>query len=231
MGKQPVFESLRNLELGYSFQQSNFSAKANFYYMNYKNQLVLTGEINDVGAPIMVNVDKSYRTGIELQTGLRIVNNLAWNTNATISRNKINNFTEFVDNWDTWGQETFELGKTDLAFSPNFTANSQLVFSPAEKLNFSFVSSYVGQQFIDNTSNDDRILKAYFIHNLKADYSFTSKFFKEITLHLLVNNLFNKMYESNAWVYSYILGGERYKMDGYYPQAGTHFMLGVDFKF
>ena len=230
-GKQPVFETLHDWELGYSFQQSNFSANANIYYMNYKNQLVLTGEINDVGAPIMVNVDKSYRAGIELQSGLKITNTLAWNTNATISQNKINNFTEFVDNWDTWGQETFELGKTDLAFSPDFIANSQLVFSPAEKLNFSFVSSYVGQQFIDNTSNDDRILSAYFVHNLKADYSFTSKLFREITLHVLVNNLFNKMYESNAWVYSYILGDERYKMDGYYPQAGTHFMMGVDFKF
>jgi iron complex outermembrane recepter protein len=230
-GKQPVHETLRDWELGYNYKSSAFSFSANYYYMSYKNQLVLTGEINDVGAPIMVNVDKSFRTGIELQAGVKITPTLQWNGNTTLSINKVKNFIEYVDNWDTWGQETYELGTTDLAFSPNVIANSRFTFSSVSKLEFSFISSYVGKQFIDNTSNDDRVLNAWFVNNLSAGYSVNTRLFEQITLRLMVNNLFNEKYESNAWVYSYIYEGERYKMDGYFPQAGTHFMFGVDFKF
>jgi iron complex outermembrane receptor protein len=230
-GKQPVHETLHDWELGYSFNSSVISFSANYYFMNYKNQLVLTGEINDVGAPVMVNVDKSYRTGIELQAAVKITRNLQWSGNTTFSMNKVEDFTEYVDNWDTWGQETYELGTTDLAFSPNFTGNSKFTFSPANNLNISFVSSFVGKQYLDNTSNSERILNSYFVNNLKADYNFSTKWFEKITLHMMINNLFNEKYESNAWVYSYISEGERTKMDGYFPQAGTHFMFGVDFKF
>lgn len=227
----PVHETLRDWELGYNYSSSNFSFGANYYYMNYKDQLVLTGQINDVGSPIMVNVDKSFRTGIELQAGVKIAENFQWNGNTTLSINKIKDFTEYVDNWDTWGQESFDLGDTDLAFSPNIVVKSQFVFSPIEDMNFAFVSSYVGEQYIDNTSNEDRVLEAYFVNDFKADYTFKTSLFEEITLHLMVNNLFDHKYETNAWVYSYLSGGERAKIDGYYPQAGTHFMFGVDFKF
>jgi len=227
----PVHETLQDFELGYNYASSRFSLNANFYYMNYKEQLVLTGQINDVGAPIMVNVDQSFRTGLELQAGVQIAKNFQWNGNSTFSINKIKNFTEYIDNWDTWGQEAYDLGDTDLAFSPNIIANSQFIFTPNESLSLAFISNYVGEQYIDNTSNSDRILEAYLVNNIKADYSFATKFFDQITLHLMVNNLFNEKYETNAWVYSYLLGGERYKMDGYYPQAGTHFMFGIDFQF
>lgn len=230
-GKQPVYETLYNWELGYNYKSPAFSFSANYYYMSYKNQLVLTGEINDVGAPVMVNVDKSFRTGIELQTGVKITPALQWNGNTTFSINKVKGFTEYVDNWDTWGQEPFELGTTGLAFSPNVIANSRFTFSPANNLEFSFVSSYVGKQYIDNTSNDDRVLNAWFVNNLNADYSVKTKLFEEIKIRLMINNLFNEKYESNAWVYSYIYEGERAKIDGYFPQAGTHFMFGIDFKF
>ncbi len=227
----PVHETLHDWELGYNYASSNFSFGANYYYMDYKDQLVLTGQINDVGSAIMVNVDKSYRTGLELQGGVKLSKKLQWNVNATFSVNKIKNFTEYVDNWDTWGQEAFELGTTDLAFSPQVIANSQFVFSPLKNMNLAFFSNYVGKQFIDNTASDNRILDAYFVNNIKADYLFNTGLFEEITLHIMANNLFNHTYESNAWVYSYMLGGQRYKMDGYYPQAGIHFMFGVDFKF
>ncbi len=199
--------------------------------MNYKNQLVLTGEINDVGAPIMVNVDKSYRAGIELQGGWKISGSLQWNVNATFSQNKIKNFTEYVDDWDNGEQQAFYLGTTDIAFSPNVIANSLFTFLPAKNLQFSLVSSYVSKQFIDNSSSNNRVLNAYFVNNLQADYNFKTNLFSEITLHLQVNNLLNKMYETNAWVYSYIYEGERFKMDGYFPQAGTNFLFGIDFKF
>jgi iron complex outermembrane receptor protein len=199
--------------------------------MNYKNQLVLTGEINDVGAPVMVNVEKSFRTGIELLAGVKITPKLQWNGNATISSNKIKDFTEYVDNWDTWGQESNFLGTTDLAFSPDFTGNSQLIFKPLETLEIAFISTYVGKQFIDNTSNSGRALDAWFVNNLTAAWSFHTRLFEQITIRGMVNNLFNTQYESNAWVYSYFYEGKRNKMDGYFPQAGTNFMFGVDFKF
>ena len=230
-GKQPVHETLHDWEMGYSYFSSRFSVNANLYYMNYKNQLVLTGQINDVGAPVMVNVDKSYRAGIELQAGWKFSKSLQWNVNATFSRSRINNFTEYVDNWDTWGQEEFKLGATDLSFSPKLTGNSQIVFTPIEKIDISLISSYVGKQFIDNTSSNDRTLDAYFLNNLKLNYSFKTGWFDEITLHVMVNNLLNEQYESNAWVYSYYLGNKRFKQDGYFPQANRNFMIGVDFKF
>ena len=230
-GKQPVHETLRDFEAGYNFKSSAVLFSAGLYYMNYKNQLVLTGEINDVGAPIMVNVDKSYRTGLELAAGVKITPTLRWNGNTTISSNKIEDFTEYVDNWDTWGQESNFLGKTDLAFSPNFTANSQFAFNPVANLEISLISVYAGKQFIDNTANADRALDAWFVNNLTAAWSFKTNLFEQITIRGMVNNLFNEKYESNAWVYSYIYEGTRYKMDGYFPQSGTNFLIGIDFKF
>ncbi len=230
-GKQPVHETLRDWELGYRYKSSAFSFAANYYYMLYKNQLVLTGEINDVGAPVMVNVDKSFRTGVELQAGVKIFSKIQWDGNTTVSVNRIKDFTEYVDNWDTWGQESYYLGTTDLAFSPGFTANSKFTFTPVDHLEIGFISTYVGKQYIDNTSNDDRVLNAWFVNNLNAEYTFYTKLFESITLRAMISNLLNEKYESNAWVYSYIYEGTRYKMDGYFPQAGTNFMFGIDFKF
>lgn len=227
----PVSETLNDFEAGYTYKTSKFLLGANLYYMLYNDQLIQTGEINDVGAAIMVNVDDSYRAGIELTGGLKITNKLNLDANATFSQNKIKNFTEYVDNWDTGGQDAFELGETDLAFAPNVVINSHVSYKPAEALNISLLSNYVGDQYIDNTSSEDRKLDAWFVNNLKVEYSMKGKLFDEVKLHLMVNNLFDAEYESNAWVYSYILGGDRYKMDGYFPQAGTHFLVGVDFRF
>ena len=179
----------------------------------------------------MVNVDRSYRAGIELSGGIIITPWVQWNANATVSTNKIKDFTEYVDNWDTWGQESYYLGTTDLAFAPNFIANSRFRFVLPGDVNLSFISSYVGKQYIDNTSNEDRILNPWFVNNLSADYSFSTGLFDQITIRAMINNLFNEQYESNAWVYSYIYEGNRCKMDGYFPQAGTSFMIGIDFRF
>ena len=229
--KPPVYETLYDTELGYKFKSTNFTGSANFYYMNYNNQLVLTGEINNVGNPIMVNTKNSYRSGLELQAGVKILHNLEWQGNATFSRNKIKNFTEHVDNWDTGEQNSFNLGIVDISFSPDIIAKSSFKFKHLSNFNLYLISSYVGKQFIDNTSSEERMLDAYFVNNLKLDYSFSPGFFDEIVLNMMVNNLFNEKYETNAWVYSYFLGGERYKMDGYFPQAGIHYMFGIDFKF
>ncbi|MCX6237875.1 MAG: TonB-dependent receptor [Bacteroidia bacterium] len=230
-GKQPTFETLNDFELGYTFKSSNMMLGTNLYYMHYNNQLILTGQINNVGSAIMTNVDRSYREGIELMAGIKFLKNFNWNVNATISRNKISDFTEYVEDWDNGGLKTNVIGKTDLAFAPQLTASSVLSFKPSNEFEISFLSNYVGKQYIDNTASNDRKLDAYLVNNLKFDYTLKQKLFKELKFNLLVNNIFNEQYESNAWVYSYFYEGKRNKMDGYFPQAGTNFILSVSVGF
>jgi len=230
-GKQPTFETLNDFELGYKYNTSGFAFGANAYFMSYQNQLILTGEINDVGAPIMTNVDNSYRAGLELMAGMKLTEKLKWDVNVTLSKNKIKDFTDYVDDWDNGGQIATKLGTTDLAFSPEMIANSQLSWIAAKGLNISLQSYSVSKQYIDNTSSNDRKLNGYFLNNLKFTYRVPQKFAKEFNLHLMVNNLFDTKYENNAWVYSYVYGGERFGMDGYFPQAGINFMAGLDIRF
>jgi len=230
-GKQPTFETLNDFELGYKYNTSGFAFGANAYFMSYQNQLILTGEINDVGAPIMTNVDNSYRAGLELMAGMKLTSKLKWDVNVTLSKNKIKDFTDYVDDWDNGGQIATKLGTTDLAFSPEMIANSQLSWIAAKGLNVSLQSYSVSKQYIDNTSSNDRKLNGYLLNNLKFTYRVPQKFAKEFNLHLMVNNLFDTKYENNAWVYSYVYGGERFAMDGYFPQAGINFMAGLDIKF
>ncbi|MBN1927769.1 MAG: TonB-dependent receptor, partial [Prolixibacteraceae bacterium] len=154
-----------------------------------------------------------------------------WDVNATFSQNKIMNFTEYVDNWDTGDQDAFEIGTSNIAFSPNVVAKSFINYEPLKILKLGLISQYVGKQFIDNSSSPDRVLDACFVNNLNISYTVFTKAVKEIEFKLMVNNVFNEEYETNAWVYSYILGGERYKMDGYFPQAGINFLAGVSLRF
>ena len=230
-GKQPTFETLNDFELGYKYNTSRLAFGANAYFMSYQNQLILTGEINDVGAPIMVNVDNSYRAGLELMAGMKLSDKLKWDVNVTFSKNKIKDFTDYVDDWDNGGQIATKLGTTDLAFSPEVIANSQLIWMAAKGLNVSLQSYSVSKQYIDNTSSNDRKLNGYLLNNLKFTYRVSQKFAKEFNLHLMVNNLFDVKYENNAWVYSYVYGGERFAQDGYFPQAGINGMVGLDIKF
>lgn len=226
-GKQPAFETMNDLEMGYTFKSSNLLLGTNLYYMHYNNQLILTGQINNVGSAIMTNVEKSYRTGIELMAGIKFHKNFNWNINATISRNKINDFTEYIEDWDNGELKSNQTGKTDLAFSPELTASSIITFKPSHTLEIGLLSNYVGNQFIDNTASSDRKLDAYFISNLKIDYTIKQNLFSSLKFNLLINNIFNKRYESNAWVYSYYYESKRNKMDGYFPQAGTNFIFSM----
>lgn len=230
-GKQPTFETLNDFELGYKLNTSHFALGVNAYYMLYQNQLIMTGEINDVGAAVMTNVDDSYRAGLELMAGMKLTEKLKWDVNVTLSKNKIKDFTDYVDDWDNGGQIATSLGTTDLAFSPEMIANSQISWMAAKGLNVSVQTYSVSKQYIDNSSSEERKLDGYLLNNMKFTYSISQKIAKELNLHLMINNLFDVEYESNAWVYSYVLGGQRYAMDGYFPQAGIHFMAGIDIKF
>ena len=228
----PTGEILYDYEIGYNFKSLNFAVDANIYYMNYKDQLILTGEINNVGDPIMTNVPESYRAGIELAVSAKILQNLKWDVNATFSRNKIKNFTAYIDNWSPpYKQITEDSGETDLSFSPDIIAGSIISYKPINNLNISFISKYVSRQYIDNTSNKYRSLDPYFVNNLIINYSFKTKFIKEIGFQLMINNIFNEEYETNAWVYRYYNEGKEYMMDGYFPQAGINFLAGINLKF
>jgi iron complex outermembrane recepter protein len=229
--KLPKSEQLMDFELGYKYNEHLFGFEANIFFMDYKDQLVLTGEINDVGAAIMTNVPDSYRAGIELVGGVKIMKNLDWKINAAYSQNKIENFNEFVDDWDEGGQVEKKLGTTDLAFSPEIVAGSYISYKFFKGLDVNLISKYVGKQFIDNTSNDSRSLDPYFKNDLVINYTIKTKHIKEIGFHLMLNNVFNAEYETYAWVYRYYTGGEYYDMDGYFPQAGINFMAGVSLKF
>ena len=163
-GKQPDFETLNDFELGYKYTTKRLALGVNAYYMLYQNQLILTGQINDVGAPIMTNVDHSYRAGVELMAGMKLTEKIKLDVNLTLSRNKIKDFNEFVDNWDTGIQIENKMGTTDLAFSPDLIANSQIVWIAAKGLNVSLQSYSVSKQYIDNTSSNDRKLNGYLLN-------------------------------------------------------------------
>jgi len=232
-GPQPVPERLTDVETGYNFTGEEFSVDANLYFMYYKDQLVLTGEINDVGSAIMTNVDRSYRAGIELAAGWKILQGLVWEGNLTLSRNQILDFTGYVDNWSYWDDPENEpyqveenLGTSTLAFSPSITAGSRFSYMPAENIGLSLLSRYVGSQYIDNTSSAERMLEPWFTNDLRLEWKIPATFAKETVLTIALVNIFNVQYSSNAWVYRYYYGGEEYSMDGFYPQAGRYLMCG-----
>lgn len=228
--ERPVHETLYDYEAGYSFGNQRFRVGANLYYMDYNNQLILTGKISEIGEALTTNIKDSYRMGIELTGGVSITHWLDWNGNVTLSRNKIKNFTQYIDNWDTGGQNSKYLGITDIAFSPGIIANSMFDFN-LKGFSASFNSQFVGRQYIDNSSDKGRSIDPYFVNSLRVGYVFKPKFIKEIGVDVTINNLFNEQYETNAWVYSYIENGTLKKDDGYFTQAGTSAMARVTFKF
>ena len=152
---------------------------------------------------------------------MNINKQFSWNGNVTFSKNKIKNFTEYVDDWNTWGQKINALGTTNLAFSPKTIAFQQFTYIPTKNLNLIFESKYVGKQYIDNTSSDDRALHSFLVNNFRAEYHFKTKFARLITLNLAINNFSNEKYETNAWVYRYYKINS-YKKMGWILSSGRH---------
>ena len=228
---RPEHETLYDWEAGYKGNFDRFFVKANLYYMNYKNQLILTGEINDVGAYIRQNVPDSYRAGLELQAGVQLLESLEWSGNATLSRNKIEEYTNYLDNYDIGGQETTTYTGTDIAFSPNVIANSKFQITH-KGFSAALNTKYVSKQYLDNTQTESRSLDSYIVNDLQLSYNWsTTPLFNSLDATLKVNNIFNEMYESNGYTYGYISGGEQQFFNYYYPQAGRNFMLQLSFKF
>ena len=199
--------------------------------MAYENQLVLTGELNDVGSPIRTNVPESYRAGIELQAQIDIVGGLYWKTNLTLSQNKITAFNEVLYDY-TLGFDVIEIAhqNTDIAFSPSVIGGSQIGYKTKFGLEGVLLTKYVGKQYLDNTSNEDRVIEDYLVNDIRLTYSVKTERLKNLELSLLVNNVLNELYSSNGYTYSYVFGGTITE-NFYYPQAGTNWLLGLKVKF
>jgi len=189
---------------------------------------VLTGAINEVGSAVMTNVPYSNRIGLEILSKIHLDKFLSWEANLTLSSNKIKKFTELVDNWDDGTQIAVEHNSSTIAFSPSIIGSSQLIATLIPKFTIGLDTKYVGKQFIDNTSSNDRKLDAYLVNDLQLSYELNTKVMKKAVFTLMINNLLNECYESNAWVYRYYTGNSYGKMDGYFPQAGTNLMVGIN---
>lgn len=228
---RPTHETLYDWELGYERRSRNYSIGINAFWMIYQNQLVLSGRVNDVGAYIRENVDWSDRYGVELMWSVNILKNLNLSGNFTWSQNKIWDFTEYIDDYDNGGQVEIHHGLTDISFSPNYIVTANLTYEPIKNLRGSLITKYVGEQFLDNTSNRDRMLDDYVLGQIRLQYSFSWKFFREIGVGVQLNNIYNQLYESNGYTFSYIYGGEQTTENFYYPQAGFNFMTMLTLKF
>lgn len=232
----PKSERLIDYELGYTYANSWLNLGANLYYMDYKDQLVLTGELNEIGEPLAANMPDSYRMGVELMAGIRTNFGLSWDINATWSRNRIQNFTETLyENEDVSGAHwEINHGDTPIAFSPDFLVNNTLTYR-WKGWETSLQSQYVSKQYLNNACQEDQTLDAYFVSNLRLAYTFKLPFTKEVTAGLTVFNLFNEEYENNGYAGSgfYYDEGEkvRYNYAGYAAQAGTNVLGHLTIRF
>lgn len=225
----PQPETLYDTEFGYKFRREKSSFSVNLYSMIYKDQLVPTGELSDVGYSIMTNVDKSYRLGAEISAGLKPSSFIDWNLNLTLSRNKIINYVEYYTDYNTsdWSSayKSKSLGTVDIAYSPSLLFTSDLAFRLLKMLDLHLISKYVGKQYFDNTMNSDRTIDPYFVNNVRLDFTPHISHTDRVEIQLLVNNVLNVKYENNAYGGNWYEDGSEKTWSYYFPQAGTNFMV------
>ena len=228
---QPKEEKLHDFELGVETKKKNYSFAATAYYMLYKDQLVLTGKVNDVGSYTRTNVANSYRAGLELQGSYIFTKWLNISANITLSKNKIKAFSEFADDYDNGGQVEIKHNNTDITLSPNLISSNQVNFVINKNIGVSLVGKYVSKQYLDNNQNESRILSSYYTQDIKASFSIPNKLFKETNFMFSVNNIFNTKYTPSGINYgSYVSGGVLGSYNYYFPMAGTNFMLALNIK-
>lgn len=232
---RPLPERMYDAELAYRLAFKRWTTQANLFLMYYQDQLVLTGQINDVGGYTRTNVDQSYRAGLELEFAYQLSQNWRLQGATTLSQNKVMNFVEYVDVYldeaPYYTQAQITHGTTDLAFSPNFIHTLGLQYQPTAALSLALQSKYVSRQYLDNTSNVARSLDAFTFTNFICNYKVKQNFAKEMEIGLLVNNLFNALYANNGYTFSYQYGGLTTTENFYYPQAGRHFLLKMNIQF
>ena len=233
-------ERMIDYELGYHYNGVNgLHLGANFYYMDYHNQMVQTGKLNDVGYKLMENVENSYRTGLELETTVPLWNNkILIDANATFSRNKIKDYVAWFDhydnqeNWNAKGQISKEYGTTNISFSPNVVSAMGVTWQPVSAVYLNLMGKYVSKQYMDNTSDDVKSIDAYFVSNLSAGYTFNKTPLGTFNLQVFVNNLFNKKYVANGWASTVTFADDSsINWIGYYPQATRNYMMRLTLSF
>jgi iron complex outermembrane receptor protein len=232
--QQPKKESLHDFEAGIEKKSGKYHAAATLFYMLYKDQLVLTGQINDVGSSTRINVPNSYRAGIELQGGYSFNRWLNVAGNIALSRNKIREYTQYMDEYDAdfeWtGTYNEKHENTDIAFSPAVVAGGTITFLPLENLEIALLNKYVSEQYLDNTQSNSKRLAGYYTADTRAILTLKNKIFKEWNLIGQVSNIFDRKYVPNGWTYPYRIDGLITADNGYLPMAGINFMLSVNIK-
>ena len=225
-------ERLNDIEFGWRLRNKNMSLNLNSYFMLYDEQLILTGEIDDVGNPKRTNSGSSYRIGLEIENRINISELFSIETNLTLSSNKNKNIFSMVDG------ELYNYGKTNISFSPSFVGSNAIIYQPSEKISLSLLSKYVGKQYMGNTDQPNSILESYFVNDLNITYSLQpKKIFQSISINFLINNILNMEYISNGYYYTYddtwSVPGQIKTLDGagYYPQATRNFLAGLVFEF
>ena len=228
--RQPKPEQLHDFETGFEIKNKKNAWSINAFLMLYKDQLVLTGQINDVGAYTRTNIPKSYRAGIELQGSSQINNWLSVQGNITFSRNKVKNFTAFIDDYDNGGQQTKSYRSADIAFSPAVTGAGSINIKPFKNTSVSLGSKYVSRQFLDNSSEKNRSLDGYYIQDIRFNYTKAYKSGRSLNFFVQGNNLFSEKYEPNGYTFSYIYGGTQTTENYYFPMALFNVMAGIGIK-
>ncbi|HMO63369.1 MAG TPA: TonB-dependent receptor plug domain-containing protein [Ferruginibacter sp.] len=226
---RPKHETLYDMELGFEKKMTNASFAINGYYMHYNNQLVLAGNINDVGAYTRINVPKSYRLGIELQGAASITEYLSLGGNISLSENRIKNFTELIDDYDNGGTKSNFYTSTNISFSPSVVGSASINITPVKNGEISLVGKYVGRQYLDNTTQTSRSLNPYYVQDIRLSYQVANKFSKNTSIIIQLSNVLNKKYEASGYTFSYIYDGlvtENY----YFPMATFNWMVGLNIR-
>ena len=234
----PRPEKMLDYELGYTFRNNWFTAGINLYYMDYTDQLILNGKVNDIGEAMAENVKDSYRMGAEISISARITDWLRWDINGTWSKNRIKNYVGYVSDYDYEGQIKIEAGDTPISFSPSFMGNSIIGFN-YKGFEASFQSQYVSSQYLDNFGIKENSLDSYFVNHLSMAYSFKLPSIKQITLGATVYNLFNTKYETNGYSQTIATyeGNDKTQKPvlvfdpRFYPMAGTNVLAHITIRF
>ena len=230
---EPEPEELNDFELGWRYSSPNVQVNSNLYYMDYQNQLVLTGGLDEVGAFIRENSGESYRLGLEIDASIRISDKINLRPNLSLSQN------QNIDFVSTWDGEAVNFGNTKISYSPSIVAGNMIGYTPVEGLELNFLSKYVGEQYMSNIETEASKLDSYFVNDFNVQYSWKDAWlFKEVIFTGLLNNIFGVEYVSNGYYYTYDVpnpeftsGLQTYDGAGYYPQATRNFLVGVTLKF
>ncbi len=221
-------EKLNDYEFGWRLKNKSLKLNTNIYYMQYKNQLILTGDIDNTGSYIRENIENSYRLGIEIDADIQLNHIFSIRPNIAISNNKINNFILNRDG------HTVNLGNTNIAFSPNTIFGNTVVYQPNKNFQLTFLSKFVGAQYLSNTDTEASKLDNYFTSDFNIVYKIVPKsIFKSVVFTALINNIFDKEYVDRGYTYLdfWSTPGTSSEIQGYYPQATRNFLVGVTLKF